>query len=78
MLLESKDMRRMRIIRVIAHTQNCEKSKTALKAIIRLITGHSTFSGRGVILIELALLRCVLLIVVGGPVLLVLLHGGLA
>ena len=46
MLLESKDMRRMRIIRVIAHTQNCEKSKTALKAIIRLITGLLTFSGR--------------------------------
>ena len=53
MLLESKDMRRMRIIRVIAHTQNCEKSKTALKAIIRLITGLSTFSGRDTIVADI-------------------------
>ena len=36
-----------------------------------------TFSGREVISIELALSLCVLLIVVGGPVLLVPLHGDL-
>ena len=53
MLLESKVMRRMRIVGVIAHTQNCEKSKTALKAIIRLITGLSTFSGRDTIVADI-------------------------
>ena len=46
-------MRRMRIVGVIAHTQNCEKSKTALKAIIRLITGLSTFSGRDTIVADI-------------------------
>ena len=48
-------MRRMRIIRVIAHTQNCEKSKTVLKAIIRLITGLSTFSGRAIMDVQVAI-----------------------
>ena len=46
MLLKSMVMRRMRIIIAIAHTKDCEKSKTAPKAIIRLITGLLTFSGR--------------------------------
>ena len=66
MLLESKDMRRMRIIRVIAHTQNCEKSKTALKAIIRLITGLSTFSGRGFVFRLRVVSMAAPLTVVGG------------
>ena len=46
MLLKSMVMRRMRIIIAIAHTKDCEKSKTAPKAIIRLIAGLLTFSGR--------------------------------
>ena len=53
MLLKSMVMRRMRIIIAIAHTKDCEKSKTALKAIIRLITGLSTFSGRDTIVADI-------------------------
>ena len=55
MLLESMVMRRMRIILATAHTKDCEKSKIALKAIIRLITGLSTFSGRDITITRAAI-----------------------
>ncbi len=52
-------MRRMRIIIAIAHTEDCEKSKTALRATTRSITGLSTFSGRAIMDAQVALLALV-------------------
>ena len=66
MLLKSMVMRRMRIIIAIAHTKDCEKSKTAPKAIIRLITGLSTFSGRGFVFRLRVVSMAATLTVVGG------------
>ena len=66
MLLKSMVMRRMRIIIAIAHTEDCEKSKTALRAITRSITGLSTFSGRVCIIGLTALYHIVLRVDIGG------------